>query len=107
MPPRLYTVRPPTNPILQVLYFLIGSVLLIGAIVMGAVILAVVLGLAVILGIVIYVRVWWLNRKLTRAGGRSSAGSGQDPSSKPADSKVIEVEYTVVNERDERDDQAP
>jgi hypothetical protein len=99
MPPRLYTVRPPTNPILQVLYFLVGAVLLIGSIIMGAVILAVVLGLAVILGIVIYIRVWWLKRKLARSGGGSSPGP-----SKPADSEVIEVEYTVVNERDERDD---
>jgi hypothetical protein len=103
MAPRLYTVRPPTNPILQVLYFLIGSVLLIGAIIMGAFILAVVLGLAVVFGIVIYIRIWWLNRKLARAGGRSTTGSGKDSSSRQAESKVIEVEYTVVDESDERD----
>jgi uncharacterized iron-regulated membrane protein len=99
MPPRIYTVRPPTNPILQVLYFLVGVVLLIGAVFMGAVILAVVLGLAVIFGIVIYIRVWWLKRKFARAGRGSTAGP-----SKSNQSEVIEVEYTVIDERDERDD---
>jgi hypothetical protein len=57
----------------------------------------------VVLGIVIYIRVWWLNRKLARAGGRSTTGSSQDPSSQRAESKVIEVEYTVIDESDERD----
>jgi hypothetical protein len=103
MPPPLYTVRPPTNPILQALYFLVGVILLIGAIFMSAVILAVLLGLAVILGIVIYVRVWWLKRKLARAGGRSGGGPGGGHSQQ-SDSNAIEVEYTVIDERDERND---
>jgi uncharacterized iron-regulated membrane protein len=99
MPPRIYTVRPPTNPLLQALYFLVGVVILIGALFMSAVILVVVLGLAVILGIVIYIRVWWLKRKLARSRGNSAAG----PSTR-SESEVIEVEYTVINERDEKDD---
>lgn len=99
MPPQSYTFKPPTNPILQVLYFLVGGVLLIGAFFMGAIILAVVLGLAVILGIIIYVRVWWLQRKMAR----SSRKSGGEPS-QSSESTVIEVEYTVVDERDAPDD---
>jgi uncharacterized protein (DUF58 family) len=99
MPQRLYTIKPPTNPILQALYFLVAAVLLIGAIIMGAFILAVVLALAFVFAIVIYIRVWWLKRKLARSGGSPSAGPKQ-----PVDKEVIEVEYTVVNERDERDD---
>jgi hypothetical protein len=92
MPPRPHTISPPTNPFLQVLYIVVGGLLLIGAILMGAVILAVALGLAVILGIAVYLRVWWLNRKLKRSarGGREA--------------QVLEVEYTVVDERDERDE---
>jgi hypothetical protein len=46
---------------------------------------------ALILGVVIYARVWWLRRKLARAGHESGG---------PAD--VLEVEYTVVDERDDR-----
>jgi hypothetical protein len=93
MPPRTYTIRGPRNPILQVVYFIIGGLLLIGAVLMGAVILSVALGLAVILGLVIYARVWWLRRKLRQSGRSAEAGAD-----------VLEVEYTVVEERDERDD---
>lgn len=98
MPPQSYTFKPPNNPILQVLYFLVGGVLLIGAFFMGAIILAVVLGFAVILGIIIYIRIWWLNRKIARSGRKSA-----DEPSQSGESTVIEVEYTVVDERDERD----
>ena len=96
MPTRIYTVRPPSNPILQVLYFLIGGILLIGAVIMGAVILAFVLGIAVIVGIVVYARVWWLNRKYGR-------GKTTPTSATASDGEILEVEYTVVEERDERD----
>jgi hypothetical protein len=98
MPPRMYTFKPPTNPILQILYFLVGCVLLIGAFLLGTVILAFVFGFAIILGVIVYVRVWWLKRKFARSGRNPAAE--QSPSN---DSEVIEVEYTVVDERDERD----
>jgi hypothetical protein len=88
MPPRRYQFNPPTNPLLQVLYFVVGGVVLIGAIVMGAVLLAVALGLAIVIGLVIFVRVWWLKRKFRAAAKQSES---------------IEVEYTIVDERDEPD----
>ena len=98
MPQRNYILTPPTNPILQVLYFVAGGVVLIGAVLMGAVILSVALGLALIVGIVVYIRVWWLRRKLARGqearAGRAS-GSGN--------AEFLEVEYTVVSEDDDRD----
>ncbi len=93
MPPRSYSFSPPTNPFLQVLYFIVGGIVLIGAVLMGAVILAIALGIAIILGLVIYARVWWLKRKLGRSA-RSRRQAGDD---------VLEVEYTVVDERDEQD----
>lgn len=100
MPPRSYVFHAPTNPLLQVLYFLVGGVLLIGALVIGAVVLSILVGIALIAGIVIYVRVWWLKRKLERSGrsGRGG-GPGSRQSSRP---DTIEVEYTVVEEREER-----
>lgn len=91
MPPRSYNFNPPTNPFLQIVYFVVGGVLLIGAVLMGAVILAVALGLAIVLGLIVYVRVWWLRRKLARRGGRTGS-----------DSDVFEVEYTVLDEREQR-----
>ena len=99
MPPRTYTIRPPTNPILQALYFVVGGILLIGAVIVGAVVLAFVLGFAIVVGLVVYARVWWLSRKL--AGRRGSPSPGRDGSS---GSEVLEVEYTVVSERDQRDE---
>lgn len=99
MPPRMYTFNAPTNPVLQVLYFLVGGVLLIGAVVMGAVILAFVFGFAVVLGIVIYIRVWWLKRKFEKSGRRPGGPAGDASSS-----RIFEVEYTVVDERNEQDD---
>ena len=98
MPPRLYTIRTSNNPIIQVLYFLIGGVLLIGAVIIGGVILAFVFGFAVILGIVIYLRVWWLKRKFAKSGRASGTGPRNSSTE-----EVIEVEYTVVEERDDRD----
>ena len=98
MPQRNYILTPPTNPILQVLYFVAGGVVLIGAVLMGAVILSVALGLALIVGIVVYIRVWWLRRKLARrqeARDRRAPGAGN--------AEFLEVEYTVVSEDDDRD----
>jgi len=98
MAPRNYILTPPTNPVLQALYFIIGGIVLIGAVLMGAVILSLALGVAVIAGIVVYARFWWLRRKLARSG----RAPDQDPS-RPADAEVLEVEYTVVSEDDYRD----
>ena len=92
MPPRGYTFNAPSNPLLQVVYFVVGGIVLIGAVLMGAVILAIALGMAIILGLVIYVRLWWLRRKLARSGRGDIGGSD-----------TLEVEYTVIDERDDRD----
>lgn len=105
MPPRSFQFSPPTNPVLQVLYFILGGIVLIGAVIIGGFLLALALGLAMILGLVIFVRVWWLKRKFRAAAG--SAASGKPASDRRAeDSSVIEVEYTVVEERDEHDDRS-
>lgn len=89
---RPFTFGPPGNPVLQVLYILVGGLLLVGAVVMGAVVLAIGLALAVIFGVAVYLRIWWLSRKLKRSPPPSGNGD------------VLEVEYSVV---DERDDQEP
>jgi len=96
MPPRSYNLNLPSNPILQVLYFVAGGVLLIGAVFMGAILLAVGLGVAICLAVVIYARLWWLSR----SQGKSS-GSARHTS------ETLEVEYTVVDERDPGDESGP
>jgi len=92
MPQRIYTFGKSSNPILQVLYFIIGTVLLIGALLVGAVILSIAIGVAAIVGLIVFIRVWWLNRKIERGDYRRRNGGD-----------TIEVEYTVLRERDDKD----
>jgi predicted membrane metal-binding protein len=90
---RLYTLRLPGNPVLQVLSLLAAGVVMIGAVLLGAVLLAFVLGFAMLAGAVFLVRLWWLRRKLQKAARRGAADAG----------RVIEVEYTVVDEQKPRE----
>ena len=97
---RAYITGPPANPVLQVLYFLVAGVLAIGAVLLGAVVLAFVLGFAIVLGIVVWTRVWWLKRKFLRAGAADGGTVKSDSGSTGQGAEIIEVEYTVVEERD-------
>jgi hypothetical protein len=95
---RLFAIERPPNPLLQFLYIIVGGVLLVGAVLMGAVILAVVVVAAVVLVLVFWARTWWLGRTSGHVRNpRRDAGRGA------AEGQVIEVEYTVVEERDPRD----
>ena len=103
MAPRIAYNAPPTNPLLQFLYLVVGALLLIGAVLMGAVILAFVIGFALVLGLVIWVRVWWYQRKLRKAAGSQHREGPKNP---PADGgvEITEVEYRVVSESRPEDD---
>jgi small-conductance mechanosensitive channel len=96
MPQRIYPIGTPINPILQFIYFLLGAVLLIGAILMGAVILAIALAGAVIIGVIVWIRIWWFKRKLPP---QAQSDAADKDTSGAAD--VLEVEYTVIEERDD------
>lgn len=91
MQQRYYRVRPPSNPILQVFALIGAAILAVGAIFIGAIFLSLFLGLAVIAGLVLYIRLWWLQRR----AGKSAASGRQRPG------EYVEVEYTVVRERSE------
>lgn len=90
MAQRLYIGRWSSNPFVQVLSVLLFGVGLIVAVLMGAVILAFALGVAIVAGIFFWIRIWWLTRKIRRGQARKPG----------ADGRVIEVEYTVVDERE-------
>jgi small-conductance mechanosensitive channel len=96
----------PSNPLLQVVYFLVGGVVLIGALVMGAVVLSLVFGLALIAGVVIWIRIWWIRRKILKAAARTGADRGAEGATGASAGRVIEVEYTVVDERPNPRDRA-
>ena len=78
------------NPLVQVVGLFAGALVAVGAILLGTVLLALVLGLAVIAGLVLFVRVRWLRFRR----GRAAAGGARRP-----DGEIVEVEYTVVEER--------
>jgi len=100
MAPRSYSLNLPTNPVLQVVYFVVGGILVIGAVLMGAFLLAIAFGLAIVVGVFVLVRVWWLKRKIARSAfGDGTAGG---PASRGGSSSdLLEVEYSVVEERDD------
>ncbi len=77
------------NPILQVAGLLVGAVVTVGAILLGAVVLSLALGLALLIGLVIYVRLWWLQRRMPWAAPR-----GRNP-----EGEIVGAEYRVVRER--------
>lgn len=99
---RIFLMRPPANPVLQVLYFALGGVLLVAALLMGAVILSIALGVAFIVGLVVWARIWWLRRNMSRGAYSGASGTGPTRPNAGRSTEVIDVEYTVVDERDDR-----
>ena len=90
---RLYRSLFPENPLLQFVALVVAAVMAVGAVFLGAILLSLFLGLALIIGIVLYVRLWWLRRSLSKRTERPGARSGD----------FVEVEYTVVEERSPSD----
>ena len=82
------------NPLLQLAGLVVGAVVTVGAILLGAVVLAFILGIAVIAGLIFYIRLWWLRRQLQRRRSRPQGRGGGGPTG-----DIVEVEYTVVEER--------
>jgi len=78
---------PPRNPILKFIGFVAGLGLLAVSFVFGAFLLAALIGLGLIAGLVIYLRVWWLRRRMDRA----------------TQSEYLETEYRVVDRHKSED----
>ena len=97
MPPRGHNFRLPSHPLLQVVYVLLGGIVLIGALFMGAVLLTVALGLGLLIGTVALLRAWWRGR------GRSPPARGRPAQGRQPAGKLLDAEYSVVAERNERD----
>jgi membrane protein implicated in regulation of membrane protease activity len=85
-----------TNPFVQALSFLLLGIALIGAVLMGAIVIAFLVGLFAILGVVVWIRLWWLRRRMLRARGGSRARRDQGSQ---RSGRIIEVEYEVVDRR--------
>lgn len=79
----------PENPLLQFVALVVAAVVAIGAVFLGAILLSLFLGLAIIAGLILYIRLWWLRRGLSKQAGGQTMRSGE----------FVEVEYMVVDER--------
>ena len=81
---------PAGNPIANILVVIVGSLVIAASVVLGFFAFLVLASIVLVLGSIIGLRVWWLNRKLSRAA-RSPA------TPRPSmQTKVIEGEYHVV-----------
>ena len=82
--------RPPRNILLQGLGLVLGLLALMGAVIVGGFLLAGLIGVGLIAWLVIYIRIWWMTRKLGTPGGQKD---------------IVEAEYTVITstESDDRD----
>ncbi len=90
---------PPLNPFSRVLAGLFGLVALVGAFFFGFLILAVAVGVGLVAWGLIWLRLWWLRRRL-RSAGVTEGPSGPRPDTR-GDGKVIEGDYEVVSRRDD------
>ena len=93
-----YKLRVSDNPLVHFAGLIVGGLTAIAAVLLGAVLLSLLLGLALIGGAVVFARLWWLRRRMgkTARARRRPGGS--------AAANIVEVEYTVVEERSVRND---
>jgi hypothetical protein len=82
--------RPQGNLFYQAIGLVLGLIALMGAVIIGGFLLAGLIGIALIAWLVIYIRLWWLTRKM---GPRGAA------------ERYVEAEYKVVDvtEKDQGD----
>ena len=71
----------PRNVLVQALGFIVGVLVLGASVILGAFLLAAPLGLVLIVAVAVYLRLWWLRRRMARGGG---------------DDEIIEAEYRVI-----------
>ena len=81
---------PAGNPIANILVVIVGALVIAASVVLGFFAFLVLASIVLVLGAIIGLRVWWLNRKLSRA-----ARSPATPRA-PMQTEVIEGEYHVV-----------
>ena len=98
-----YLNPPPLGPLVRIVTGIVAALALVGLFMVGMVALAVVAGVVLVAGLAIWLRVVWIKRKLRKSGidldshirdsgARQSNVSGQ----------VIEAEYTVISESEDK-----
>lgn len=102
----IYLSGPPANPFSRLLAGLVGVLALVGAVFFGLFMFALAIGLGLVAWAALWLRMWWLRRRMPSTAGRSGEGPG--PSSQRAgedEGKVIDADYEVVSR--DQDDREP
>jgi len=84
--------RKPPNPFVQALAIVLALVAFVLSVVVGGIVLAGLVGFVLLAVIVIYIRVWWLQRKFSAAVREDRAGAGRGDAE-----NVVEGEYRVID----------
>ena len=78
-----------TNPFVQALGLIVGIIVFIAAVFVGGIVIAALIGFMLIAGLIIYVRVWWLTRKVSLR-------------QRQEDDSFIAAEYQVIDTPEEQ-----
>jgi len=96
-----YLNPPPQGPLARIIATIIAVFALVGAFMLGLVALLVIGGIALVIGLAIWLRVAWIKRQLRKSGVNLDAKTGGSRES----GNVIDAEYTVVAESDDKKDE--
>ena len=96
----LYISPPPQNPFTRLIAAVIAVFVLVGSFMIGMAALVVVACVGMVAAIAIWIRVALIRRRMKKEG--KNFGPGVDMSQESGN--VIDAEYTVISESDDRQD---
>ena len=88
-----YISPPPQGPLNRIVASVIAAFVMIGAVMFGLVAFLVIGAMAALAGAIIWLRVWWLKRRLEKEGFDPQERSRREPPG-----HVIDAEYTVIED---------
>ena len=89
------------NPLSRLLAGIVAALALAGAFFFGIFVFAIALGLGLIAWLALWLRIWWIRRRLTRGGVASGTAKGGSPNAAARDGDVIDAEYEVVSREED------
>lgn len=95
-----YLSPPPQNPLTRIIAAIIALFVLVGSFMIGIAALLVVASVGIVLAIAIWIRVAWIKRRLKKEG----VHFGMDTKEPVRSGQVIDAEYTVVSETEDREE---